>query len=164
MKPVVRKILAASLAVVLAALPAISDAQGRHGGGWHGGGWHGGGGHGWGWGPAFGVALGVDLALLSSSPYYYGPGYGYDYAYPRTVVVAPPPVVYAQSATPAPANSSSNAEPIYYPRNGQSAEQTESDIRACNSWATTQPKAMADASVFHRATGACMDGRGYTMR
>jgi hypothetical protein len=28
----------------------------------------------------------------------------------------------------------------------------------------TQPKAMADASVFHRATLACMEGRGYTLR
>ena len=28
----------------------------------------------------------------------------------------------------------------------------------------TQPEAMADASVFHRATMACMDARGYTSR
>jgi len=26
------------------------------------------------------------------------------------------------------------------------------------------PRAMADASVFQRATLACMDGRGYTAR
>ena len=56
------------------------------------------------------------------------------------------------------------AEPIFYPRGGQSAAQTEADRRACNSWATTQHNAMNDASVFQRATFACMDGRGYTAR
>ena len=35
---------------------------------------------------------------------------------------------------------------------------------ACNSWATTQTNAMNDASIFQRATFACMDGRGYTVR
>jgi hypothetical protein len=56
------------------------------------------------------------------------------------------------------------AEPIFYPRNGQSAEATESDRRECNRWATTQRGAMADASIFQRATLACMEGRGYTAR
>ena len=54
------------------------------------------------------------------------------------------------------------AEPIFYPRNGQSAETTESDRRECNRWATTQNGAMNDASIFQRATFACMEGRGYT--
>ena len=154
-----RRILAASLVVALAVVPAMSEAYGRGGGHWHGGGYRGGG---WGWGPAFGLALGVDLAL--SSPYYYG-GYPYDY-YPRTVVVAPPPVVYQPSTTTsaAVAPSSSMPEPIFYPRTGQSAAQTENDVRECNSWATTQPRAVADGSVFHRAVAACMDGRGYTVR
>ncbi|WP_158080879.1 hypothetical protein [Pelomonas sp. KK5] len=146
------RVAGALLAVALAAAPALSQAQGR--GHWHGGGgyhgWHGGG---WGWGPVFGLALGVDLAL--SSPYYYDP------YYPRTVVV-PPPVVYQQA--PAVTTHSSTPEPVIYPRNGQSPAQTESDMRACNSWATGQPNAMADASVFQRATAACMDGRGYSIR
>ena len=30
-------------------------------------------------------------------------------------------------------------DPIYYPKNGQSAATTESDRRECNRWATTQP-------------------------
>ena len=55
-------------------------------------------------------------------------------------------------------------EPIFYPRNGQSASQLEADRQACNRWATTQPSAMADAGVFHRATQACMDAQGYTSR
>ena len=55
-------------------------------------------------------------------------------------------------------------EPIFYPRNGQSPEVTESDRRECNRWATTQRGAMDDASIFQRATFACMEGRGYTVR
>lgn len=72
---------------------------------------------------------------------------------------APQPVqpVYVQ---PAP----SRAAPVIYPRNGQSSTQLEADNRECNRWATTQPAAMSDASVFQRAVEACMDGRGYTMR
>ena len=157
---IARRLLAGSLVVALAAMPALSQAQGR---GWHGGG------HGWGWGPGWGwglggVALGVDLALLASTPsYYYGPPVVYQQ--PTVVYAPPPPVVYAQqSAAPAQPSRQSAPDPIVYPRNGQSAEQTESDRRACNSWATTQPRAMNDASVFQRATEACMDGRGYTLR
>jgi hypothetical protein len=74
------------------------------------------------------------------------------------VVVAPPPGADTAQAAPA------APEPIFYPRNNQSAAQTEADRRDCNSWATTQPQAMADAKVFQRATEACMDGRGYTVR
>lgn len=54
--------------------------------------------------------------------------------------------------------------PVIYPRQGQSYEQLDYDHRSCNQWATTQPSAMADGSVFRRAVEACMDGRGYSMR
>jgi hypothetical protein len=53
---------------------------------------------------------------------------------------------------------------VIYPRQGQSSAQTEADRRDCNRWATTQPAAVADAAVFHRAVEACMDGRGYTLK
>jgi len=144
--------LAASLAITLAALPTLSEAR-PYGGHWHGGGW--------GWGPAIGVALGVDLALSAPySPYYYG--------YPPVVVAPPPPVVYASPpvavAAPAPVAPATMPDPVIYPRNGQSPAQTEQDMRACNAWATSQPRAQADASVFQRATAACMDGRGYSIR
>ncbi|MBW8828393.1 MAG: hypothetical protein JF606_02960 [Burkholderiales bacterium] len=55
-------------------------------------------------------------------------------------------------------------DPIFYPRNGQSSEQIEADRQSCNRWAATQSNAMADAGVFHRATLACMEGRGYTVK
>jgi hypothetical protein len=67
-------------------------------------------------------------------------------------------------AASAPAPAAGPPEPIYYPRNGQSDEQRELDLRECNRWATTQPPAVADAGVFQRAVLACMDGRGYTGR
>ncbi len=90
---------------------------------------------------------------------------------PRWVVVAPPIVlaqpepVYIQHAAPPPLPAApSRPDPVIYPRNQQSAEQTEADRRECNRWATTQPAAMAEAAVFHRAVEACMDGRGYTLK
>ncbi len=92
---------------------------------------------------------------------------------PRWVVVAPPvgivvPIA-AASAEPPPAPlaalpaAPSRPAPVVYPRNGQDAQQTEADRQACDRWATTQPAALADATVFMRAVEACMDGRGYTM-
>jgi hypothetical protein len=85
------------------------------------------------------------------------------WVYPQVVtVVRPAPwVVEAPPATPA---APARPDPVIYPRNGQSAEQTEADRQECNRWATTQPAALADSSVFMRAVDACMDGRGYTTR
>ena len=102
-------------------------------------------------------------------PYYnyYGGYYGYPTAYaaPVTeyVVTEPQPgdrVV--RSGQPVPATPP--PDPIFYPRNGQTPAQTEADRQDCNRWATTQAGAMSDAQVFQRATYACMDGRGYTVR
>jgi hypothetical protein len=150
-----------TLVLALAALFAsagVADAQGRHGG--RGGGYghyHGGhGGHGWGHGARVwgGVGLGIGLgAWYLGAPWYY-PGY---------VVGVPAPVYEIASPPPAPPVRAA-PDPVVYPRNGQSAGQTEADRQACDRWAMTQPSAMADASVFHRATLACMEGRGYTVR
>jgi len=118
--------------------------------------------------PPIGIVLPVlpaDYATIwvAGVPYYYADGVYYNVAPGRGyVVVAPPPGAEAAPATAPPAPPS--PDPIFYPRNGQSAEQTEADRRDCNAWATTQPNAMADAKVFQRATEACMDGRGYTVR
>lgn len=79
-----------------------------------------------------------------------------------------PEVVYAPSPAPlpppAPVYAPPRPDPVIYPRHGQGSAQLEADSRECNRWATTQPAAMADAGVFHRAVEACMDGRGYTLR
>jgi len=123
-----------------------------------------GGGHGyWRGGRSWGgVSIGIGLPLFYDAyPYPYA--YGYPYYYPAPVVMAPPTVAYTELPAPVPAAKAA-PEPIIYPRNGQSTAKTEADRQACNRWATTQPSAMADASVFHRATMACMEGRGYTVR
>ena len=108
---------------------------------------------------------------IGGAPYYYANGAYYAAAPGGYAVVAPPPG--ADTAEPAPPPPAPPApvvaakpppEPIYYPRNGQDAARTEADRQECNRWATTQPNAVADASVFSRAVAACMDGRGYTVR
>ena len=99
---------------------------------------------------------------LGGSPYYYANGAYYTNAPGGYVVVAPPP--QAEAAQPVQSFAPPKPDPIIYPRNGQTAAQTEADRQECNRWATTQPSAMNEASVFNRAVDACMDGRGYTVR
>ncbi len=88
MRPALTKVVAASLAALLAGATATtSEAAHWHGGGWHGGGrgWHGGGGgwhgggwhHGWGgWGPGVvgGLAAGAIIGGALAAPYAYGYG------------------------------------------------------------------------------------------
>jgi hypothetical protein len=147
------KVCMAAAALVCAALPAqagVSVAVGvnlgpavisvGHRGGHHGhfrGNYRGG----WGWGPVL------------WSPW----------VYPQVVTVVQPAPVVVEAAPPAPVQAS-RPDPVIYPRNGQSAQQTETDRQECNRWASTQPQALADSSVFLRAVDACMDGRGYTTK
>ncbi len=103
---------------------------------------------------------------IAGAPYYYANDYANGVYYAAApgqgyVVVAPPQGVDAVQPVLAPKPL---PQPIVYPRNGQSAAQTESDQQECNRWATSQAGAMADASVFQRAVSACLDGRGDTLR
>ncbi len=178
MKMLMRCLTTALAAAVLSI--GVTPAAEAHGYG-YGGGYRGGYGPGWG-AVGLGLGLGVGLGWLAGSRYGYS-SYSYGYygppvyssvivpAYPRYVYVDPPAVVYRE--VPAPVYrevprqepvAKSPPEPIIYPRNGQNAQQIEADRQDCNRWATTQPNAMADSSVFNRATEACMDARGYTMR
>jgi hypothetical protein len=112
-------------------------------------------GHGHGrWG--FGLGIGFGFPIYPAYPAYPA------YVYPQPADVNPPPEGWRPvPAVPAPP---ALPEPIFYPREGQDAARTEADRQACNRWATTQRDALADARVFHRATLACMEGRGYTVR
>lgn len=158
MNAVRRTVALAIAALATIAVPLEADA-GPYGGrgGYSRGGWgHGGHGRHWGGvGLGIGIGLGGYYALSPWSPWYY-PAYGYPVAVPAPVyeVVSPPPAPVAKSAP----------DPIVYPNQGQSAAQTEADRQACNRWAMGQPSAVADASVFHRATLACLEGRGYTVK
>jgi hypothetical protein len=112
------------------------------------------------WGPRLMLSFPIGVA-----PYYYPNGVYYGPAgYAGYTVVPPPPgAEEAQGRMPEPVAKAA-PDPVIYPRDGQSAQQTEADRQECNRWATTQPSAMADASVFHRAVAACMDGRGYSLK
>ena len=169
-----------TMAILGAGLP-LNDAAAYegHGGGHgegHGGYHHHGGGPGWG-GVVVGTGIGFGLGWMSAPrqvyvapPVYsaYPPGYGWVEPAPVIIYRQPPPpvviyreaptVVYSQPAAPA------APEPIIYPRNGQSAQQTEADRQDCNRWASTQRNAMASSGAFNRATEACMDARGYPQR
>ena len=99
---------------------------------------------------------------IGGLPYYYANGVYYGRAPGGYVVVAPP--ANADSAQPVQNVPPARPDPVIYPRNGQSNEQLEADRQECNRWATGQPSAMADSTVFNRAVEACMDGRGYTIK
>lgn len=183
-------LVAAAMAV---AVPTVADARpggggpgfsGRPGHGpvanhWHGNGggyrgWNHGWGHrGWGWGPGvFWGGLGVGIGLGAIGYSYADPWYGY--AQPAYIVA--PPVAEYTVIEPAPGDRvvrsngrpvppvSRAPDPIFYPKNGQPGERVEADRQDCNRWATTQAGAMSDASIFQRATFACMEGRGYVVR
>jgi len=139
--------------------------SGSHGGGYRGGytGSHRGGYSGW-WAP-WGIIGGA--AILA--PYYY---------------YEPPPVIIREESPvqiqPAPTGTTSSTEKIFiYPRQGQSEEQQAKDRYECHSWAVGQtsydptktsageiPEARRNQirADYNRAQGACLDGRGYTMR
>ncbi|WP_290641011.1 DUF6515 family protein, partial [Aquabacterium sp.] len=109
---------------------------------------------------------------MAGVPYYYANGVYYAVSPGQGYVVVQPPVgaesaqpVAPVAVAPAPvAVPKAPPVPVIYPRNGQSATQTEADKQACNRWATTQAAALADAEVFQRAVAACMDAHGYTVR
>lgn len=100
---------------------------------------------------------GVPLYYANGAYYRAAPAGGY-------VVVQPPDGVDTAQSVPPVLPPKAPPEPIFYPRGGQSTDQTEVDRRECNRWATTQAGAMTDALVFQRAVAACMEGRGYTVR
>lgn len=167
----------ASLALVGAAGAQGRGGPGLSGGGFHGGGFHGGprggfhgghghgGDHGWGWG-GFGLGVGVGWGLGLAGTYAYPYPYGYSYPAPYPwyapgYVVVDPTVTYVQGQ---PVPAAAPPAPVVYPRNGQNAQQQDADSNACSEWAGKQPNATVDPNVFQRAMGACLEGRGYTVR
>jgi hypothetical protein len=145
-----------ALACMSASLPA--DARGAYGG--HGG--HGGHVHYRGPGPVFWGGIGLGLGV--------GLAYGWPWVPNYVVVDAPPPVivnsapVQSSVAPVAPQAATAMPEPVIYPRNGQSAAQTDKDRAECVQWSAAQPRALSDASVYMRGIQACMDARGYSLR
>jgi hypothetical protein len=86
---------------------------------------------------------------------------------PAAVAATPPVTAIAPSTNAAQAGDN---QLFVYPRQGQSAEQQNRDRSECNSWAIGQTGSNASSSgeqmnpAFMRALGACLDGRGYTVK
>jgi len=88
--------------------------------------------------------------------------------------MAPVPTVGAASPTPStPASTVAQAggnQLFIYPRQGQNLDQQNRDRRECNSWAVSQSgrdPANSGGQMdpdYQRALGACLDGRGYTVK
>jgi hypothetical protein len=112
--------------------------------------------------PAGGAGVGFQGHHHHHHHHYHGGGWWIGAWWPFYVVVDdPPPFVVQLPSAPLPPPP---PDPVYEPRSGQSAAQTEADRQGCNRWATTQPDAMADAQVFQRSVASCMQGRGYGVR
>ena len=157
MKKVACAVLILTLTIFLVN-PLSSDARGGH----------------WGWWAPWAVIGG---AAVLAAPYYYAPYYysPYYYASPPVVIQEQPPVYFQ----PAPSVTPPSTERIFvYPRQGQSEELQAKDRYECHSWAVsqthydpTQPASGMPAAQlnqmradYQRAMGACLDGRGYTMK
>ena len=109
-------------------------------------------------------------------PYYYANEIYYTRV-PSGYAVVEPPGGEA-SETPPPEVETSMGELFIYPRQGQSEEQQAKDRYECHAWAVqqtgydpTRPREgdPADSSgrkreEYQRAMGACLDGRGYTVK
>ena len=139
---------------------------------YYGDGGHRGGGYGVWWVPWAIIGGAVALSpYYAPYPYYYAPYYA-----PPPVVIREQPPVYGQ---PAPSEPPSSAKRTFvYARQGQSEELQAKDRYECHSWAVsqthydpTQPASGMPAAQlnqmradYQRAMGACLDGRGYTMK
>ncbi len=127
---------------------------------------------------------------VGGMPYYYADDAYYVYrGADRGYEVVPPPaddMVSTQppadappgAAQPAPPGAPRSSDVYIYPKNGQSAEQQSNDRYECHRWASsqtgfdpTQPgggvpptESASKRADYNRALGACLEGRGYTVR
>jgi hypothetical protein len=137
-------------------------------------------------GPPVGVFVPVLPAFYTTvwfggAPYYYANDTYYQWvpAENQYAVVAPPGDDTAAQTQPAPPPQSTSGEDLFiYPKNGQSEEQQSTDKYECHKWAHDQsgfdptqsgggvpPEQNASArAAYNRAIGACLEGRGYTVK
>ena len=141
-----------------------------------------------------GLIIGGAIGWSLAPRYYYPPAYYYPppaYYYPPPTYVYPPPAYSSPppaQASPPPAQVSptppqdpplSGGQIFIYPRQGQNEKQLLADRNECHNWAMDKtgydptkppPSDMPSGEItwrssdYHRALGACLDGRGYSMR
>jgi hypothetical protein len=113
-------------------------------------------------------------------PYYYANEAYYTQTAGGYMVVNPSPEVAQAPPTEAPVSAGqvSSDQLFVYPRQGQSQQLQAKDRYECHSWAVNQthydptqpPAGMPPAQMsqkrldYQRAMGACLDGRGYTVK
>lgn len=139
--------------------------------------------------PPFGVFVPIlppfyTTIWVAGAPYYYADDVYYVYRGPVSgyEVVAPPPEQQVAEAPPppppGPGPAPASHELFIYPKNGQSPDQQAKDQYECHTWASSQtgfdptaanggvpPQQTASKRAdYDRAMGACLDGRGYTVR
>jgi hypothetical protein len=104
-------------------------------------------------------------------PYYYANEVYYGHRGDGYVVVEPPKEEPSQAPPPA-------DQMFIYPRLGQNEQQQADDKYACHQWAVSQtgfdptqppgsmsePQKIEKRADYQRAMGACLDGRGYTVK
>ena len=155
-----------------------------HGSGSYGRGGYWGGGYGrggywgdgyWGWWEPWAVIGGAAVLASYYDDPYYDSYYNSSYYAPSLVVIREQPSVYGQ---PVPSVLPTVGRIFVYPRKGQSEELQAKDRYECHSWGVSQtgydptqptssmPRAQLNQmrADYNRAMGACLDGRGYTMR
>jgi uncharacterized protein DUF6515 len=131
--------------------------------------------------PPIGIGVGFlppfyTTVWFGGVPYYYADQTYYMWRPERReyVVTQPPNGQPSQVGTA----SSSNADVYVYPKNGQSESQQSTDRYECHAWAVqqsgfdpTKPSGgVADADIearradYRRAEGACLEGRGYSVK
>lgn len=108
---------------------------------------------------------------LSGIPYYYANEVYYAHRGDGYMVVEPPKGEVSQAPPPA-------EQMFIYPRLDQSEQQQADDRYACHRWAVSQtgfdptqppggapePQKVEKRADYQRVMGACLDGRGYTVK
>ncbi|HEX7534812.1 MAG TPA: DUF6515 family protein [Syntrophales bacterium] len=135
--------------------------------------------------PPFGIVVPLlppyyTTVMLGGVPYYYANEVYYTQTAGGYMVVEPPGGVTQAPPMQAPpsAGQMPSDQVFVYPRQGQSEQQQAKDRYECHSWAVNQthydptrpPAGMPAAQMsqqrvdYQRAMGACLDGRGYTVK
>lgn len=133
-------------------------------------------------GPPVGVFVNVlppfyTTVWFGGVPYYYADDTYYLWRdREREYEVVDPPQGAASTASTIPAEQDSDV--FVYPKNGQSSEQTARDRYECHRWAVNETgfdptqsggnvpeeQRAAKRADYRRAEGACLEGRGYTVK
>ena len=140
--------------------------------------------------PPFGIVVPLlppfyTTIMLGGVPYYYAnevyytqTAGGYMVVEPPAGVMQAPPMQAPPMQAPPSAGQMPSDQMFTYPRQGQSEQQQAKDRYECHSWAVSQthydptqpPAGMPAAQMsqkradYQRAMGACLDGRGYTVK